>query len=224
MFRTFGTASTLMLALSLAGCDSRTAPGDGTGMVQIQLSRSGVSAASFLAASVATLGNVNLEDVESMTATLTRVEALRQGADEAEEDGSAWVTIELETPIELDLLALPTSEADALELPGGEIAAGTYHNLRLYLSDATITFVNDVTIGPKSWAAGTAHPLRIPGPSDTRVLVPTGLFTVPEGGLTTIAVLFDPAVSVKSITATPNFVMMSPVLVGRTPDEEAPEA
>lgn len=211
----------LTVAAAVTGCDAspRTGPEvTGAGQVTIRLSQtSGASGSSFAPGTVVSLGNVALEDVTAITAKLTRVEALKLG--NGEDDEAAWVSIPLETAIDLDFLDLPTSEGNALVLPTGELAAGTYHNLRLYVSDATITFANDVTIGLTTWAGGTAHPLRIPGPSDTRVLVPTASFTVGEEAGATIDVIFDAGTSVRSIVATPLFVLMTPVLVATVDDE-----
>lgn len=221
MLRHSRALCTGLLAVLLAGCDGSPSGPEGAGNITIRLSQTSAAATSLVSASLASLGNVTLSDVASITATLTRVEALPANGDE-ESDGG-WVTIPLETDLELDLLDLPTSEANALVLPTGDLAAGTYHNLRLYVSDATITFANDVTIGLTTWAAGEPHPLRIPGPADTRILVPTASFTIAEGAGATIDVIFNAGTSIGSIVATPGFVLMTPVLVARVEDAEEPE-
>lgn len=206
----------LALTLALAGCgDGGLGPGGGTGSVQLALSRTTTSALSgAVSASLASFGgNVSPEQVAAVNVTITRVDAHLAGA--AEESG--WVTIELAAPIVLDLLALPTDPADAIPLPKGELAVGTYTNLRLHVSDATITFTEDVTIGggpvAKTWEAGTPHPLRIPGPPDTHVKVPMASFVVEEGETTEIDLVFDAGTSIQSIQATPLFLQMAPVLL-----------
>jgi hypothetical protein len=210
-----------ILGLLVGACQGTTDPnGSGSGSVQLNLSQTG--GASLLAASLAPLGgNVGLDAVGSVEVTLTRVEALPQGAVNGA-DG-AWVVIELGAPVTLDLMDLPTAAEDAIKLPKGELAAGTYFNLRLFVSDATITFSEDVTVGggpaEVTYVADTPYPLRIASPLDTRLLVPTGTFVVTEGESTEIDLIFDLGASVRSIVATPLFLLMTPVIIATVDDD-----
>lgn len=207
------------MAATLVACtDDSTGPRSGTGALQLRMSQTQAAAASMIDA--ASLGGAPVPAVvrSQLTAvevTLTAVHALRVAADE--EDESAWVRIPIVPAQTIDLLDLPTTTDNALVLPRGELLAGSYRNIRLIVEDATVTFGTAVTVGPRTWAADTPHPLRIPGPSASRLKVPTAQFLVVESDddddLTFIDLVFNPNTSVQQITATPNFLLMAPVLL-----------
>jgi hypothetical protein len=204
----------LLLLAALAACaDGSTAPARSGGL-ELRLSQ--LPAAAALVTSAAETGDVPMgavvrHQVERVDVLLTAVQALRAGAGEGEE--AAWVRIPVEPALPVNLLALPTTLTDALVLPRGDLPAGAYQNLRLIVEDATITFSAPVSVGPRTWPAGEAHPLRIPGPQATRLHVPTSRFTIEDDDATVIDLVLNPGTSVQTITATPNFVQMAPVLL-----------
>lgn len=208
--KTAGYSGTLvMLSLGLVACGSGTGP-EGSGDVQVLLSQR-VVANSVLAAELGASGGaaISLADVESIEITVTGVQALLRGGDE---DGGGWVDLDLtlgQNPI--DLLSLPGS---GLEIANGELAVGTYGNVRIFFQDpASINLANDVSVGPSDFLVGP-HDLRIPSGAQTGIKIPTAGFEVNETtGETTLMIEFDAALSVQTVTATENGVlMMSPVL------------
>ena len=148
--------------------------------------------------------------VERVDVRVTAIHVLRTGA--GEDDEAAWVRLPVQPALPLNLMTLPLVAEDAVVLPRGDLPLGDYQNLRLIVEDATITFASPVTVGPRTWTAGEAHPLRIPGPQATRIFVPTARFSIVDDDATVIDLVLNPGTSVQTIAATPNFVLMSPVL------------
>jgi hypothetical protein len=206
------------IAATVVACSAdSTGPRAGTGGLQLRVTQTASSAATLIAAASledAPMPAVVRGQVTSVEVTLTAVHALRMGANE--DDESAWVRIPISPAQTIDLLNLPTTSDAPLLLPRGDLPIGAYRNLRLIVENATVTFGETVTVGPRTWAANTPHPVRIPGPSETRLKVPTARFDVGEangnGELIFIDLVFDPSTSVRQITATPNFLLMAPVL------------
>ena len=208
--RSAGYGGTLvMISLGLAACGGGTGP-EGSGDVQVLLSQR-VAANSVLAAELGASGAaaISLADVESIIVTITGVQALLRGEDE---DGGGWVDLGLplgQNPI--DLLSLPGS---GLEIANGELAVGTYGNIRIFYEDpASINLFNNVSVGPSDFlVADNPHDLRIPSGAQTGIKIPTAGFEV-NGTGATLTIEFDAALSVQTVTATGNGVlMMSPVL------------
>lgn len=217
MMRRMLIASAIAATVVACGGDS-TGPRAGTGSLQLRVSQSTSAAASMIDAAVvdgAPLPAVVRSQVTAVEVTISAVHALRVGANEEEESG--WVRIPITPAQTIDLLDLPEASDAPLLLPRGDVPFGAYRNIRLIVDDATVTFGTAVTVGPRSWAANTPHPLRIPGPSETRLHVPTARFVVGEVNgdedLTFIDLVFNPNTSVQRITATPNFLLMAPVLL-----------
>lgn len=131
--------------------------------------------------------------------------------------GAAWTRIPLETT-EIDLFAL--GEGEVVELGVGELPAGTYRNVRLYLSGAWITFARDMKLGNTDVVAGEEVALRIPSAQNSGLKIPSSRFEVVSDGEEAILLLFDQT-SVSSIKATGQGLQMSPILREATPAEEA---
>lgn len=220
MKRTNFRAIALGLGITIvaAGCESAT----GTrGETRVQLSRSAAPAAALLAEdlllSVAATGNVPVADVQSVEVTITRVEALPRNEDEDAE--AAWVSLDVTADSRVNLLALPTATEGGINIARGELAPGTYGNLRLFVENATVTFAKTVQFGggvaARTYAAGTAYPLRIPSSEQAGIRVPSVTFTVAEDAGAEVTVLFESGASVQSIQTTGIGLQMSPVLTAR---------
>jgi hypothetical protein len=203
--------ATLLLATSLIACgDDGVSPGDANnGTLQLRLSQS-VSAASVLPDIQVAQGNVVRSDISEVRVSLTEVSALRVGANENDE--ASWVRFPIVPAASLDLMNLPTSAQTPLVLPVGDLPAGTYQNLRLHVTNPTITFSQQVEVGQRTWAAGQAHPLRIPGSDATAIKIPTASFVVLNNDASEIDLVLQVGTSVQTIAATPNFILMAPVL------------
>lgn len=241
------TAIALTLTLGLAACDGGdlTGPADGNGRLTLQLtsadgSAAGSAASALLAASSPALARVGLDRVASISVTLDSVQVHPLASDEDDGDEEAqqqgppddagsqggWITVAADGQ-ELDLLALP---GDGLELGAADLPAGDYRGVRLFVSDAAITFAEDVTFGGPNgqgqggvFEAGTAYPLLIPSAGQTGVKVPRLAFTVPEGGAETVTLGFDADASVRTVAAAGNgTIRMAPVLIGGSGDGDGP--
>lgn len=145
-------------------------------------------------------------------------QAQQQGSPDDPGPRGGWITVAADGQ-ELDLLALPE---EGLELGAADLPAGEYRGVRLFVSDATITFAEDVSFGGAGgqgqggvFEAGTPYPLIIPSARQTGVKVPRLAFTVPEGGAETVTLGFDADASVRTVAAAGNgTIRMAPVLVG----------
>ena len=219
-------ASAGVLAFSTAcGSDGPTAA-EGAGEATLTIRLSQASAAGLVAEAMAAAvggppggvpeaGNVARADVTSLTATLVGIQLARTDDDgEADETEGGGVTLALDAPVPLDLMALPATLEEAIVVERGELPAGTYRNLRLQVVETAITFARDVTIGPRTWAGGEVHPLRIAGPADAVLRVPTAVIELAAGEAETLDLVFEPGTTLGSITANPQFVIAGPVLRG----------
>ena len=94
-----------------------------------------------------------------------------------------------------------------------QVAAGSYNNLRIFVSSATITLANDVTVGTETFAAAdNPHELFIPSGEETGIKVPLFGVEVAADAAADVAVAFDEQASVQTIAATGTGLLMSPVL------------
>jgi hypothetical protein len=211
------------LVIGLAACDSTGPTRTGTAHVALatQSEAGAPSEGTFsLMTADGSAGNVSLAAVANITLELMRVEATRNVGDD--EGTSGWFALELQAPGSINLLQLPSEEETGLLLARGELEPGAYTNVRLFFVNATITFNQPVTLGSGpaavTYEADVAHSLRVPSGAQTGVKVPTAGFTIAEDEESTVVLVFDPATSVQSISATPNFLIMSPVLTAQVGD------
>lgn len=217
--------SLLVGTLALGACDSGgTGPDNGsTSETRVVLS-GGTSASTALLPALSiggasfAAGPVTLGSVSSIDVTITGVQALPVTGDTANE--AEWVSLDVAAPTRVNLIALPTTVESGIQLARGTLLAGTYGNLRLRYSDATITFSRDVTIpggGAEgtTYVANTAYPLEIGGGTQTGIRIPTAGFTVADSVGATVAVSFDAGTSVKKVIATPKGVRMVPAMTAK---------
>ncbi|MDQ3555617.1 MAG: DUF4382 domain-containing protein [Gemmatimonadota bacterium] len=216
----FTVALGATLALPLAACDIGTGPNSG-GQTQVFLAQ-GSSGSSqnllpsmFLASASAQMGgNVSLSAVSSINVTITQVQALPANGDTANEN--KWVSLDVSTSGAVNLLALPAAAEIGIQLARGDLPAGSYGNLRLRYSEATITLKEDVTVGGFTYAKNKAHPLTVSSGAQTGIKIPTAGFTVTEDSAAAVTVVFDGSASVQGIQAAgPTGIRMTPVLTSR---------
>ena len=212
------TTLALALSVSMSACESSTAPDAGAGMGQakVVLGQSSSVSQNIIADAVLDATQappVSLSGVSSVDVTITKVQALSAKSDTTEE--RSWVTLTLDTPVTVNLLTLPLDESNGLEIARGELPVGSYSHLRLFFSEATITFKDDIALGNGMNAVtlkgGTAYPLTIPSGQQTGIKVPTASFMVEEGS-STVRVSFDVNTSVKKILFTGSGLKMTPVM------------
>lgn len=222
-FQSFGTALlTTLLAFGITACDDTTGP-EGPGSATIQLTGMDAGAQSVATRAVAAdprFASVTLDDVESISVTIDRVEAHREGTEddpETEEDegegSGGWFGIDVEAST-VDLIQ-DLSADQSITVAEGELPAGDYDQVRFFFSEATITFASTVEVpGPgEDIAGGEAVALTIPSGAQTGIKVPDASFSVGEGA-TEVTIVFDEGTSVQNVTVTgTGEVIMAPVLV-----------
>jgi hypothetical protein len=206
------------LLLPLAACDDATGP---AGQTEVLLSQGTTAAASLSSTLLAEnfAAPVSLSQVASIEVVITGVQVLpaEEVEDESEDDADdgAWIPLALVGAegqgVRVDLLQLPTSSA--VTLATAELEAGSYENLRLFVSDATITFREPVTVGRREYPANQPLPLFIPSAEQSGIKLPQASFTVPAEGGEQVVVQFNAAASVRGINATgEGTVLLNPVL------------
>lgn len=213
--RTARATAASILLLALAGCSGGTQPE--SGQLNVVLGAAGGLSASVIAIdanAAAGQAGVPLAVVESIEVTVTSIQVHRVGSDdESEDDGEGerpWVAVELaEGGTTVDLVGMSPQT-----VASGDVPAGTYNRLRLFISAATIVFSENVTVGGTTYEAGTVYDLVIPSSQNTGIKVNTGFFDVSGGETETVGLVVDLAESVKNVTANPNGVRMTPVING----------
>lgn len=216
--RGFRTLLVSGLALGLVACGDATGP-EVNGQMNVLLTGSGSTAEAFFASvsgSAGAAGEISLEDVAAIEVEIVRLEAILAG--ENEEDEGSWVELPLSASLvnPVDLLDLPE---EGLEIAGGELATGTYSNLRIFFGEATISLANEVTVGTQTFSPDdNPHPLFIPSGEETGIKIP--LFGVEITGEEDVVLLFDEDASVDTVAATGAGLLMEPVL-GHVAEEAA---
>ncbi|MGH7753014.1 MAG: DUF4382 domain-containing protein [Gemmatimonadales bacterium] len=191
--------SVVMAAVVLAAaCDAggpRLAP---VSFQMIRADGSGAAAAGLLANLSGETGVVPPSAVASLTVQVNRVEALPRGGDEDSEHG--WVSVDVSANGALDLMALPTDPAGGIVLAAGTVPVGTYAKVRLFFTEAAVTFNTDVTVGSQTFAAGVAHPVTFPSGAESGIKTQAGFEVADGGGAVTVA--FDAETTFRHVGAT----------------------
>jgi hypothetical protein len=216
-------ASIAMIALS--GCSGSTQPE--SGQLDVVLGAGSGVSGSLVAVDGAAASNqagVPLDVVESIEVTVTSIQVHRVGSDDDgegegegegegdDDDGgeSPWVAVTLAdggTTVNLVGMSPQT-------VASGDVPAGTYNQIRLFISFATIVFSEAVTVGGTTYDAGTVYDLVIPSSQNSGIKVKTGHFDIAGGDTETVGLVVDLAESVKNVTANQNRVKMTPVING----------
>jgi hypothetical protein len=203
-----------LLAAAAAGCDDTSGPESGD--VRVFMNQSQATAASTndgMAGLV--FGTIPLTAVDSINVVLTSIEAVNAS------DSSGGVTISLQGAgtTSLNLMKLPLL-ADSTLLARGTLPAGTYNNIRLRFSSATIRLNEEVTVGQAVYPAGT-YDLTVPSGLSSGIKVQGASFTISDDASTSVTLTFDATTSVGTIVATgADKLMMSPVIHIRTHIED----
>jgi hypothetical protein len=203
-------AVTLFAAIA-AGCSDTSGP---DGEARVYMSRSaGLQAAQAAVIDGSTaFGTIPLSAVDSINVVLTSIQAVNVS------DSAGGVTINLtgEGTKSINLLKLSTLGSDSTLLARGDLPAGTYNNVRLRFSSATIKLNQSVTVGQATYPAGT-YELTVPSGLSSGIKLQGTSFTIGNDASTSITLTFDPSATVGTIVATgSNKLMMSPVIHVRT--------
>lgn len=162
---------------------------------------------------------VSLDQVASITVDIDRIEVLKVDGEDGE--GDDWFSLDVDKK-NVDLLQL-TSQG--ITVARGDLPEGDYRNVRFFLSNETITFSEDVTLGNENtgmtFEGGTEHDLIIPSADETGLKVPTATFSVEgePGEDEMIEIVFDAGESVQTIVLTARGILMNPVLTATEPRE-----
>jgi hypothetical protein len=154
---------------------------------------------------------LSLSAVDSINLRITAIEALR--VDEGGEETRVTLSLRDNALSMINLLKLPSSDADAWLLARGDIPAGTYTGLRLRfdVASATITLNEAVTVGQQVWEAGT-YPLEVPSGENNGIRIPFATITIGEDATADVVLKFDGNTTVHTVATGSGTLKMSPVL------------
>ena len=153
-------------------------------------------------------------DIATLTVTITSIDALPHGS---LDDERAWVSIALNAPVTLDLLALPVEGESPLVIASGLAQVGAYEGVRLFVSSAQIEFANDLALGGATYEAGVAYDVIIPSGAQTGVKTDVAFEIVLDDTdtPTEVHLLFVEGATFANATITGSGdVMLAPVIKG----------
>lgn len=165
------------------------------------------------ATAMADEGRLTTGDISSLMVTVTGVQFLR--ADAAGDADSGWVSVTLDEPATLDLLALPTADESPLVFASGTVAVGSYKQVRLFVNDAQVTFATDLTVGQATFTADTEYPVTVPSADQSGIKTDAAFDIVAdsEGAVADIPLFFDPSATFLNATITGSGnIMLAPVI------------
>jgi hypothetical protein len=192
-------------------CSDSSGP-DGEARVYMSSTTASANLVASASSSSESEGSIPLTAVDSINIVLTSIQAVSTS------DSAGGVTLSLQgdgTKV-LNLMDLSALGSDSTLVARGDLPAGTYNNVRLRFSSATITLNQDVIVGTSSYPAGT-YDLTVPSGLSSGIKVQGSSFTVADDASTSITLSFDETATVGTIVATgANKLMMSPVVHVRT--------
>lgn len=216
-----GTLIAIAAGAGLTACDDAATGPEGSGTATVGMNRladGGQSAATLALAKDPRFASIELGDVSAILIEVDSVEAHRIGGGDgsgADTVPGGWYGVAVTLTEPLDLMTL--SADGSVEIAEGSLPAGSYDQLRLFFTGATIDFAEGVDPdgdGPLAEGA-TDVELRIPSGAQTGVKVPGVEFEIVADDETPVTVSFDDETSVQNITITGSGeVLMSPVLTG----------
>jgi uncharacterized protein DUF4382 len=211
--RTPAALGALALAAALsAGCtDSVNLEAMGTAEVTFQRTGQSVTSLQSSGTGSGMVFTIPGDTVASLNVTVTAIQFLRAGA-----DSNAWVSLDLSSPVTIDLMALPTSGSSPLVVASGSVQAGAYGSVRLFVTNPQVTFKGDVTLGTSLFQAGVAYDVTLPSGAQTGLKTDVS-FTVEasaNGGATAdVPLLFDEGATLTNVAVTgTSTIMLAPVI------------
>ncbi len=162
----------------------------------------------------AAMVQISPDTVEHLAIRITTIEMLPQGRDEAE--SGAWVTLELGSPVIIDLTDLPTEAESPLVIASGTVEVGDYANIRLFTDSAAIRFAGPISLGAaEDFNPGVAYLVDIPSGDQTGINTDI-TFTVEadaDGTENDVGLLFNAGSTFQNVSATgTGGVMLTPVI------------
>jgi len=242
-FRKIKMVAAAVGLVTIAGaCGEVAGVDDGFGEVQVTLQEAtaealfSVVAADFASAPEATAGRVDRGLVRSLEVTVDGIQILPYCEDAGEQNGDGqcedlWETLDLgDETFDLDLLALPSEDADAVPLAAGVVPVGEYHKIRLFVTRAEVTFFEDINVGHSTFLAFDADENFDPDTFDNEIIHPVEISSAQNTGIKAdidlvveaaaegedpaeVGLLFDADATFRNVIATGNGrVKMPPVL------------
>ncbi len=197
-----------LTAAVAAGCDTVGIDGGGKVRVTIQKIASETATQSVADGSYAPIDAGNVTSLTMQVDSIQFLLAVEEGV----EDAGGWITLVLAGDVvTLDLASLPPAFAAPLVIATGDVDAGSYQSVRLFVSDAEIVFVEDVNVGQAIFdKEPEIHAVTIPSGAQTGLK--TDMAFIVDGS-TDVNLLFDEGATFQNATATGNgTVILSPVL------------
>lgn len=155
---------------------------------------------------------ITIDDVTSLTLTVDSIQVLPEGDDD---NDAAWLTVVLDAPAALDLKALPTADDTPIVIASGTLEAGTYRQVRLFVSDPVIVFAAPISLGAAiTYEADTEYEVTIPSAAQTGLKTDVSFEAVAD---TDVDLFFDEGATFGNVAVTGNGrVMLAPVLRGNS--------
>jgi hypothetical protein len=187
------------LAVTASACDGPSSYADVD--VRFATDLTG-TVASVLGDQAGALAPIALSAIQSIDVTITGVDAIRTEG----EEGYIQLTLAEGAEGRINLLALPLDGGGAdvgVQLARGTVPAGTYTGIRLRydVATASITLVEEVTVGNQTFAAGT-HTLDIPSGPQTGIKVPFASLTLAGEDAGNVVLTFDADATIQHVTGT----------------------
>jgi len=212
-------AALVALAVAFASaCSDST--GVETGTVNVTLQQADAAVLQIVdgwyASVTGTQISLDPDTVASLTITVTRLEFLVGASGDGISDNTSWTGFTLPTPVEVDLMDLPTEGASPLVIAAGNVPVGDYRHVRLYVSDATIEFTGPIEIGQAQvFDEGTPHVVEIPSVEQTGITTDVTFTVLADdvGDPTDVHLLFSPDATMANVTANGmGNVMLTPII------------
>jgi hypothetical protein len=183
--------------LLVAGCTDSTSSRFVT--VRVSLGRADGALSAALAPQDVLAGAVDPALVSALDVTVDSVQIETSTSD-------GWQTVNLAAPLALDLV---TDLGNSIDLGSVTVETGTCQ-ARLFVSNPTITFSEDIVFGQHTDTAGT-YSLRIPSGDQTGLKADGACDATTDAAHVTLA--FDVGASIGTVVATGNGdIMLTPVI------------
>ena len=158
---------------------------------------------------------VDCDTVDYFKVTVTGVDVLAAGASDTSATSQSWTSIQLGSAFDVDLNALPTTDAAAKLVASGHLAAGTYSRIRLHITNPRIRFKGDVSFGVAGILHGGTDYAVTLAPSQTTLTADVAV-SMAVSGSAAIGLVFDGGQALGDVALTgTGQVLMSAVLRAR---------
>lgn len=125
------------------------------------------------------------------------------------EHHDGWYALDVLANGEVDLMALPAGEGEGVVLAAGEIPAGEYQHVRLFISSAMIRFNTAVERSDGvAFEAGEYYEVYIPSADESGIKTQAG-FDVPEGA-SEVVLTFDGDATLRHVVVTAEGTIVVP--------------